>query len=59
MDSQGNFVLARVDAGLLARRGVVVRAFGGALDGWSRITLPGDEERFARLMGALGEVCDG
>ncbi|MEQ8317059.1 MAG: aminotransferase class I/II-fold pyridoxal phosphate-dependent enzyme [Phycisphaerales bacterium] len=59
LDSRANFVLARIDSEGLAARGVVVRAFGGELAGWSRITLPGDDASFARLMDALGEVCDG
>lgn len=59
LDSQSNFVLSRVDAVALAERGVVVRAFVGEVAGWSRITLPGDDAAFLRLMDALEEVCDG
>ncbi|MFI4915028.1 MAG: pyridoxal phosphate-dependent aminotransferase [Phycisphaerales bacterium JB060] len=59
LDSQANFVLARVDAKRLGDLGVVVRAFGGETAGWSRITLPGEGAAFTRLMGALEEVCDG
>lgn len=59
LDSQANFVLARVDSGGLADRGVVVRVFGGEFAAWSRITLPGEDASSARLMEALGEVCDG
>lgn len=58
-DSWANFVLARVDAFALAERGIIVRAFGGEMAGWSRITLPGEDGSFVRLMDALGEVCDG
>lgn len=59
LDSRANFVLAHVDADRLAEQSVVVRAFGGDMAGWSRITLPGEDGAFARLMAALGEVCDG
>lgn len=58
-DSQANFVLARVGADRLADAGVVVRAFHGDLAGWSRITLPGDDAAFSRLMDAMEGVCDG
>lgn len=59
LDSQANFVMARLDAVTLVERGVVVRAFAGKLAGWSRITLPGDDAAFLRLMAALEEVSDG
>ncbi len=54
--SQGNFVLANVEdpqwvVGACGSLGVGVRRFTGrgALDGWIRITLPGELEAFARL----------
>lgn len=59
LDSQANFVLARVKADLFSQVGIVVRGFDGTLAGWSRITLPGEAVAFERLMAALGEVCDG
>lgn len=59
LDSQANFVLAKVKAKPFAQVGIVVRGFDGALDGWSRITLPGEPVAFERLMVALEEVCHG
>ena len=54
--SQGNFVLANVEdppwiVGACGSLGVGVRRFTGrgALDGWIRITLPGEPEAFTRL----------
>lgn len=57
--SQANFVLMRVDANRLADLGIIVRAFAGELALWSRITLPGDDREFARLMDAVEGVCNG
>lgn len=63
LPSEANFLLARfADAAAvrdgLARRGLAVRGFpaGSGLEGWLRLTLPGDPVPFARLVRALGEV---
>jgi histidinol-phosphate aminotransferase len=60
LPSQANLVLARfADAGwvrsALASLGIAVRAFSGTseLDGWLRLTVPGDDSAFARLEHAL------
>lgn len=58
LDSQGNFVMAWLDAARLADRGVRVRAFGGGLAGWARVTMPGDEASFGRLMAAMEGAID-
>jgi len=63
LPSQGSFVFARfADAGRiwgwLHALGIAIRAFHGRSDveGWLRITLPGDGESFARLTHALRTV---
>jgi histidinol-phosphate aminotransferase len=63
LPSQGSFVFARfADArrvwGWLHALGVAIRTFHGRPDveGWLRITLPGDGESFARLTRALRTV---
>lgn len=63
LPSQGSFVFARfADAGRvwssLHALGIAIRAFHGRPDveGWLRITLPGDEVTFARLTHALCTV---
>ena len=63
LPSQGNFVLANVrDPGWIADAcgslGVGLRRFAdrGALDGWLRITMPGEPRSFARLEQALATV---
>jgi histidinol-phosphate aminotransferase len=60
LPSQANFVLARVRDAVwlrdaLAGLGIAVRIFPGRseLEGCVRITMPGDEESFARLEAAL------
>ncbi len=66
LPSQANFVLARFeDADAvrtgLARRGIAVRIFPGKpdLEGRLRITLPGSEEGFERLVRGLSEILEG
>jgi histidinol-phosphate aminotransferase len=61
--SEASFVLARFDDADLVWRGlgavgISVRRFPGRpdLDGWLRITLPGDEKNFDRLTRALQTV---
>jgi HAD superfamily hydrolase (TIGR01548 family) len=63
LPSQGSFVFARFDDAArvwssLHALGVAIRAFHGRPDveGWLRITLPGDEEAFRRLDHALRTV---
>ncbi len=63
LPSQGSFVFARfADAGRvwssLHALGIAIRAFAGRPDveGWLRITLPGDEMTFDRLTHALHTV---
>ena len=63
LPSNGSFVLARFgDAEFVWRGlgalGISVRRFSGRsdLEGWLRITLPGDEESFARLVRGLKTV---
>jgi histidinol-phosphate aminotransferase len=63
LPSQGSFVFARfADAGRvwssLHALGIAIRAFHGRPDveGWLRITLPGDEGNFSRLTQALRTV---
>jgi hypothetical protein len=63
--SQANFVLARFDdAGwirdALAGMGIAVRLFPGKehLEGMIRITMPGDDLSYLRLVDALGTACD-
>ncbi|MEA2011374.1 MAG: aminotransferase class I/II-fold pyridoxal phosphate-dependent enzyme [Actinomycetota bacterium] len=60
LPSQGNFVLASVNdpswiVGACGSLGVGLRQFTGrgALDGWIRITLPGDPDGFAQLQRVL------
>lgn len=58
LESSANFVLTRLPSDALEalrRSGVRVRTFSGRpdLDGWTRITLPGDEAAFDRLRLAL------
>lgn len=60
LPSHGNFVLARLPDAVavrdaLAALGIAVRAFagGGELDGWLRITVPGDEAILSRFERAL------
>ncbi|MCW5775801.1 MAG: histidinol-phosphate aminotransferase family protein [Phycisphaeraceae bacterium] len=62
-ESQGNFVLGRFAdawavADALGARGIRVRRFerGTPLGDRLRITCPGDEGEFGRLVGALGEI---
>lgn len=63
LPSQGNFVLARFDdpewvRGACAALGVGVRSFAGArgLENWIRISVPGDETDFRRLLATLRTV---
>jgi histidinol-phosphate aminotransferase len=63
LPSHGNFVAARFDNSLeirdaLACLGIAVRAwpYRPILDGWLRITLPGEEKMFERLVCALETV---
>ena len=63
LPSQGSFVFARfADAGRvwssLHALGIAIRAFHGRpeVEGWLRITLPGDEVNFSRLTHALRTV---
>jgi histidinol-phosphate aminotransferase len=63
LPSQANFILCRFkDAAwvysALAALGILVRSFPGKedLQGWLRITCPGEDEKFARLCAALRTV---
>jgi len=64
LPSEASFVFARFDDadfvwGSLGALGISVRRFPGRVDleGWLRITLPGDEENFERLCRGLRTVC--
>ena len=62
LPSQGNFVLARFDDAGAVRRALMARRIAvkewtnrPELSGYLRITCPGDDVRFERLLKALGE----
>jgi histidinol-phosphate aminotransferase len=64
LPSQGSFVFARFDDADFVWRGlgalgISVRRFSGRKDveGWLRMTLPGDVENFERLRRGLNTVC--
>lgn len=58
LPSQANFLMFPASAGLgeaLARRGILIRTFGGALSGWCRLTI-GTPAENDRVLAALDEI---